>query len=263
MTLGFGALGELPLGYGSNLPPAPTVTAPTVFLALRQFLLAVLPASVDVIQAQDNRVPEPANPVFVLMTPLRRMRLATNQDEYIDCRFTGSISGTTLTVTDVSFGTIINGATVSGVGILSGTTITNGGSGGGGIGAYTVSTAQNVSSRTLATGYASLMQETEVVVQLDIHAPPISNPSAQDLVAIVTTSLRDSYATEWFAANYPGVSPLYADDGRQIPFVNENDQTETRWVVEVNLQIDPTINLPLQFADEINVVPIPVDLYPA
>ena len=250
MTLGFGALGELPLSYGSSLPLAPITTTPTVFLALRQFLLAVLPAGVDVIQAQDNRVPEPVNTVFVVMMPLRRMRLATNQDEYIDCRFTGSISGTTLTVTDVSFGTVI----------------TNEGSGGGGIGTYTVSTAQNVSSRTLATGYASLMQETEVVVQLDIHAPnisPVGKPSSQELVAVITTSLRDSYATEWFAANYPGVSPLYADDGKQIPFVNENDQYEDRWIVEVNLQINPTINLPLQFADEINVVPIPVDLYPA
>ncbi|TIU88226.1 MAG: hypothetical protein E5W06_02920, partial [Mesorhizobium sp.] len=53
---------------------------------LRGFLLQYLPAGVEVISAQDNRVPEPAGD-FVTMTVSRRGRLSTNVDTYQDCAF--------------------------------------------------------------------------------------------------------------------------------------------------------------------------------
>lgn len=68
--------------------------------------------------------------------------------EYI--AFTGSISGTTLTVTDVTNGTIAVGQTIytytSASGIIAGTTITGYGTGTGGVGTYTVSISQTVPS---------------------------------------------------------------------------------------------------------------------
>jgi hypothetical protein len=66
--------------------------------------------------------------------------------------YTGSISGTTLTVTAVSTGTLIVGQTISGTGVTSGTTITALGTGTGGTGTYTVSVSQTVSSTTLTNG---------------------------------------------------------------------------------------------------------------
>jgi len=60
--------------------------------------------------------------------------------------FTGSISGTTLTVTAVSAGYIGAGATISGTGVTAGTTITSVISASGGVGTYQVSTSQTVSS---------------------------------------------------------------------------------------------------------------------
>ena len=68
--------------------------------------------------------------------------------------FTGSISGTTLTVSAVASGTIKVGVGISGTGVTAGTTITALGTGSGGVGTYTVSASQTVSSTTItSTGF--------------------------------------------------------------------------------------------------------------
>jgi len=63
--------------------------------------------------------------------------------------FTGSISGTTLTVTAVTTGNIGIGSVLTGTGVTSGTTITALISGTGGVGTYTVSASQTVASTTI------------------------------------------------------------------------------------------------------------------
>lgn len=62
---------------------------------------------------------------------------------------TGSISGTTLTVTVVGTGVVRVGYVISGTGITAGTTITALGTGTGGTGTYTVSVSQTVASTTI------------------------------------------------------------------------------------------------------------------
>jgi len=63
--------------------------------------------------------------------------------------FTGSISGTTLTVTAISQGVIGIGSVLSGTGVTTGTTITAFVSGAGDTGTYTVGTSQTTSSTTI------------------------------------------------------------------------------------------------------------------
>lgn len=63
---------------------------------------------------------------------------------------TGSISGTTLTVTFVSSGVLYPGQLITGSGIASGTIITNYLTGLGGTGTYAVNTSQTVSSTTIS-----------------------------------------------------------------------------------------------------------------
>jgi hypothetical protein len=60
--------------------------------------------------------------------------------------FTGFISGTTLTVTDVATGALSQNAVVIGSGVSNGTVITGFGTGTGGIGTYTVNVSQTVAS---------------------------------------------------------------------------------------------------------------------
>jgi hypothetical protein len=65
--------------------------------------------------------------------------------------FTGSISGTTLTVTAITNGTITAGQALFGIGVASETVITALGSGSGGIGTYTINVSQTVASRSLSS----------------------------------------------------------------------------------------------------------------
>ena len=71
---------------------------------------------------------------------------------------TGSISGTTLTITAVSSGKLYINSLISGTGVTAGTYITAFGTGTGGAGTYTVSASQTVSSTTIdgLTGDATL-----------------------------------------------------------------------------------------------------------
>ena len=68
--------------------------------------------------------------------------------------FTGSISGTTLTVTAVTNGTIAINQALFGVGIAQETVITALGSGTGGIGTYTINTSQTIASELMNSATA-------------------------------------------------------------------------------------------------------------
>ena len=76
--------------------------------------------------------------------------------------FYGYVSGTTLTVTQVTSGTLAVGQTISGSGITTGTTITALGTGSGGTGTYTISSSQT----TGATITASLSGTTLTVTAI-------------------------------------------------------------------------------------------------
>jgi hypothetical protein len=221
--------------------------------ALRSFLVSVLPAGVGVLNGQDNRVPEPSGSDFVMMTPIGVMRLATNEHNTFDCAFTGTISGTTLDVTVLQFGTIAIGATVFGTGVTAGTTITAFGTGTGGIGTYTVSQSQTVASGILATGQLGVTQRSQVTYQLDIHGT-----ASADNSQAISTLFRDDYAFQSFAASGYAVAPLYCSDPKQIPFINGEQQYEYRWTVDIVMEALINLDLPQQFADQINATLINV-----
>ncbi len=72
-----------------------TLTEVQVFTAMEGFLTAILPNGTPVLRGQDNRVPEPDDANFVLMTPLFRERIETNVDTYADATSpVGNPSGT-------------------------------------------------------------------------------------------------------------------------------------------------------------------------
>lgn len=72
-----------------------------------------------------------------------------NQNCYYGPSFTGSISGTTLTVTAVALGRLEIGQVLSGTNVSGSTTITALGSGTGGAGTYTISQSQTVASESM------------------------------------------------------------------------------------------------------------------
>lgn len=236
----------------------PSPTQDNVCAALRSFLLDVLPAGTGVIIALDNRVSEPIETEFVIMTPLRFQRMRTNIDSDADVKFTGSIDGTVLTVTDVDFGAIAEGATIFGVGVIP-TKVTNFQSGTGGVGTYLVDQTQTVFSTTISSGGKTIEQGAQVSIQLDFHS---ASGAAGDMAQTVSTLFRDEYATEQFAAQEPNynVYPLFADDPRMAPFINESQQYEWRWTLEANLQVNQIIAIPQQYADSIDLEVRSVDV---
>ena len=236
------------------------LTEAQTFSALRAFLLAVLPDGVEVMRAQDNRVPEPTVPDFVIMSPLRRPRLATNIDTYNDVVMTAAIADDVLTVSAIGMGAIQLGAPIVGANVAPNTIVKAFGSGSGGVGTYTVTPgAQAVSSEAMLAGCENLLQKTDVVIQLDVHGP-----SSADNSQIIATLMRDDIACEAMAATDGRIQPLYADDPKQSPFFNGENQVEYRWVVEAHLEANPTVTMLQQFAATLSVEGlIPVDVvYP-
>jgi hypothetical protein len=227
--------------------------------ALNAFLATLAPAGTPIILGQQNRVPEPQPGTFLVMWPLRRIRLATNEDAFDDCFFDGSIAGTLMTVGTVTGLALAPGRAVYGPDVAAGTTIASQQSGTpGGAGVYVVSPSQTVSSATFSAGAATFTQETEVVYQVDVHAPGVQ--AASDLAQAITTMTRDAYATTFFAAQGVAVRPIHADDPRQIPWTDAEDQFESRYVVEMHLDVQQTISgVPAQFAGSATITAINVD----
>lgn len=236
------------------LQPVPNQTQ--IFTGLRTVLLGILPTGVEVVQGQANQVPEPKSPDFVVMTVIRRQRISTNLDLYQDCKFTGSVAGTVLSVQSVNFGKLVAGRTLFGTDAATNPqilTVSVDGS------SATLSQSLTLTPRPLAAGAKILQQATDIVVQLDIHSATLS--TASDNAQTITTLFRDDSGVQLFKATNVPISPLHADDPRQMPFINGAGQYESRYVVEAHLQVDQAITLPHEFMDRVDADRIPADIF--
>lgn len=231
-----------------------SLTEVQTLTALRSFIQSVLPAGIEVIKSQGNQVAMPQGPDFVTMTPLSRIRLGMNVDSYSDCAFTGSIAGTTLTVSQMSLGTVVVGATLFGAGIAAGTTITAKGTGTGGVGTYTISQSQTISSEIMASGSKNMLQPTQVTVQVDVYGP-----DSGDYSQIITTAFRDEYGVQQLLSSGFDVTPLYADEANQTPLIDAEAQFEERWSTRCVLQCNPVVAVPQQFFTAATIGIKPVD----
>lgn len=224
----------------------PNPTQDNVFTALGNFLVGILPSGVIVQRAQANRVPPPIGSDYVLMTPLRQDRLETNIDSYADCLFSASITGTLMVVSQVQFGTIALNSQLFSPGLsLTGTlTVTAFLSGVGGVGTYTVSGSVTLSNQPVAAGIKALMQPVEWTIQLDVHGP-----NSGDNSVAITAAFRDDYAVTQFQTYGFDVTPLYADDAKQIAFITDQSQYEERWIIEACLQANQIVSVAQQFTN--------------
>jgi hypothetical protein len=247
------------------MPLAISPTEAQIQAALRAFCLNVLPAGVDVIEQQDNRVPEPHAANFVDLVPLRRMILATNVHEKLDCAFEASITGPTMTVgsVEVTSGVgILMGATVTGPGVAAGTAVVQQVSGTpGGTGTYTVSPSQTAPDGLYEAGQLQTVGQYECTIQLGFHSA--DNTSA-DMAQVVAQMIRDPYGVAYINGQNAAVTPLFASPPRQVPYINAEDQFEFRWIVECILQANITITgLPQLFVTSADITLVDVDAFPS
>lgn len=231
----------------------PSITEAQIYTALGNFLLTVLGLpDTQVILGQVNRTSSPEGD-YCVMWPLRRPRLSTNVDSSADAKFVGSIAATVMTITEVASGVMNVGAVVSGVGVTANTVVVHQIDGTtGGDGDYTVSQSQTIGPITLSAGQTIIEQSTEVVYQIDVHGP-----ASGDNAQTISTAFRDEYGVSLFAGT--GITPLYCEDPRQMPFTTAADQFEDRWTIDVHMQADPSIAVPAQFTDAVSVATVSVD----
>jgi hypothetical protein len=232
------------------------------FELLGEFLQTICaPSPITVVRAIGNtapgvntRVPEPIVGDFVILTQgPSQTRLEWNETSYADNVLTGSISGTTLTVSSVAKGAVPIGALLFDGNwpqvVIPNTVVQQQLTGDpGGIGTYQVSVSQQLNTEALYAGQRSDVAAAEWVVQLDIHGPNSSNN-----VRAVATMFRSDYATDWFAAQGLQIAPLFCDDGRYLPFENAEQQMEFRWVMEAHFQVGAVVTTPQQFFTQAKV----------
>lgn len=231
------------------------------FRALGQFIVDVVPTGTQVVQAQVNRVPEPTVANFALMTEIRSARLSTNVEGWLDAAFVGSVAGTTLTVSSVASGSLANGTTLYGTGGDTGWTVGDQLTGGtaGGTGTYELGgSGADLASQQLFASAISLDEKIEAVYQIDVHGP-----ASTDNARAISLLFRSEWGIDSFARTTPLIAPLFADEPRQMPFYNGEQQVETRWVVEAHVEVAASLVLAQQFADQLIIGVIDVDVvYP-
>lgn len=94
-------------------------------------------------------------------------------------------------------------------------------------------------------------QAMRLPIQLDCYGR-----LSHDWAVILETVLRDEYACTALA---PILSPLYADDAKNAPLTDAEEEYENRWIIEAVMQYNPVVSVPMEFADTAQVTTINVD----
>lgn len=100
-------------------------------------------------------------PAWMVGPDTRCVELGPVYVPFADVKFTGSISGTVLTVTAVERGTLAIGQTITGAGVAPSTSITSLGTGVGGTGTYNLNNSQAVSSEAMSGSKLALFRIVE------------------------------------------------------------------------------------------------------
>ena len=99
-----------------------------------------------------------------------------------------------------------------------------------------------------ALGQRVVWQPTQVDIQVDVHGPN----GAQN-VSVITALFRDLDACDFLQSLNPNVTALFTSEPQQLAFINEGNQFEDRWSVDLSLQVNFSITRPQTFAAVLSV----------
>lgn len=99
-----------------------------------------------------------------------------------------------------------------------------------------------------------MVMARDVVIQLDVHGP-----ASADNVTLLQALSRSFILADVIAAQTPDVAVLYADDPRQAPFDNAENQWEARWTLDLHVQANSLITINQDFFAEVTAGVINVD----
>lgn len=89
-------------------------------------------------------------------------------------------------------------------------------------------------------------ESVSISMQLDFHGA-----DSTDNAQVFATLFRSQFAVDYMGAS--GLFPDYCTDGRQMPFINGEDQYEDRWVINAVFDCNMNIETPQQFADVLKI----------
>jgi hypothetical protein len=96
------------------------------------------------------------------------------------------------------------------------------------------------------------LQSTQLDIQIDVHGP-----ASAENTQIISTLFRDDYSTDFFDHSGIDAQALYASDPRQVPFVNGESQWESRWCMDLSIQVNQVVQVPQDFAATVVISPVP------
>lgn len=91
---------------------------------------------------------------------------------------------------------------------------------------------------------AHVQNSVELRMQLDFYGP-----QAESRSRIVMNLWKNLYGTD----NFELCKPLYVHSRRRHPYVNDSNQYEDRFILDLALQYNPEITHEQDFADEANI----------
>jgi hypothetical protein len=98
------------------------------------------------------------------------------------------------------------------------------------------------------------LEKVMATVQIDVHGP-----LAADNAQIIETLFRSDWAVDLFATYGFDLAPLYIGQRKQIPFLDGEQQIETRWTMDACLECNPVVTNTQDFAASIEVEIVEVD----
>ncbi len=104
----------------------------------------------------------------------------------------------------------------------------------------------NVSTYDTIGNTRTVEQGTSYSIQVDCYGPMSS-----DQATTICAMWRDEYAFDMLKQY--GCTPLYTSDPTQAALVNGEENYEQRWTLTAVLQFNPSITVPQQFADALQV----------
>jgi hypothetical protein len=95
------------------------------------------------------------------------------------------------------------------------------------------------------------MSPTKKTIQVDFYGE-----TGNDRVVTLKALFNNEWSYNQFSAN---IKPLSTGEARRIDFSGEDQQNIIRWSIDLDLQYNPIVTVPMQFADELGPSLIEVD----
>lgn len=89
----------------------------------------------------------------------------------------------------------------------------------------------------------SALSPTKKMVQVDFFGE-----TGNDRAVTLKSLFNNEWSCNQFSAN---IKPLSTSEARRIDFSGEDQQNIIRWSIDLDLQYNPTVTVPMQFADEL------------